>query len=85
MIVSVAKAASKSVSDNSYMYAGTGGTAAVYGGVSQNTIALVIGVVCTVLTLCVTFYYKRKEDIRREREEQRKEALFELKTKGLLG
>lgn len=46
----------------------TNGALAVFGLVTLNDLAAVTGIVCGLATLAVNFYYKRREDKRRERE-----------------
>lgn len=42
------------------------GTAAVFGGLTANEIAAFGGLVIALIGLCVQWYYKRKDDRRRE-------------------
>lgn len=40
---------------------GTGSTIAVFGALSLNYWAIIVGIVCTVGTFALNWYYKRKE------------------------
>ena len=40
---------------------GTGSATAVFGALSLNDWAIIIGIVCTIGTFAINWYYKRKE------------------------
>ena len=40
---------------------GTGSATAVFGALSLNDLAIIIGIVCTIGTFSINWYYKRKE------------------------
>lgn len=45
----------------------SGGTVAVFGGLTANEIAAIGGLLVALVGLCVQVYYKRKEDRRNQR------------------
>ena len=46
---------------------------AIFGGVTLQDVALVVGIITTIGTFAVNWYYKDREHDREEREEEREE------------